>query len=72
MNILRHHLYILIKDSNSREGIVPLLFTKSSECLKAESGETESRSEVEQVQFNFLINKRLFEDRFRIMGLKYR
>ena len=61
------NIKVVLKDSNGREGIVPLLFAKSSECMKAESGETEKRTEVEQVQFNFLINKRLFSDRFRMV-----
>ena len=55
---------VQVEDSNGRAGIVPMLFTKSAECLAIATGKEQSKRDSEQIQFNFLVNRKMFQNEF--------
>ena len=58
------NIKVQVSDSTDRQGIIPLIFAKSAECLAVESESSDDRSQVQQIQFSFLINKNRFQNNF--------
>jgi len=58
------NIKVQVSDSTDRQGIIPLIFAKSAECLAVESESSDDRSQVQQIQFSFLVNKNRFQNNF--------